>query len=125
MSEVPDEAWEGDDCVRRTVVMTTELAERLAARAEQRDLSVSDLLAEYAEEGLLRDASGNLRSDQRPAVAIQGAVPMRADGSCPARIDQHAWSSAGVNACGAVTHTAWSASTSWTDAPGMARASFS
>ena len=58
MTEVPDEAWESDDCVRRTMVMPTGLAERLAARAEQRGLSVSDLLAEYAEEGLRRDASG-------------------------------------------------------------------
>ena len=55
MSEVPDEAWESDDCVRRMVVMPVALAERLAARAEQRGLSVSDLLAEYAQEGLLRD----------------------------------------------------------------------
>jgi hypothetical protein len=55
VSEVPDEAWESDDCVRRTVVLPIVLAERLAARAEQRGLSVSDLLAEYAQEGLLRD----------------------------------------------------------------------
>jgi hypothetical protein len=55
LSEIPDEAWENDDCVRRTVVMPTALMERLAARAEQRGLSVSDLLAEYASEGLLRD----------------------------------------------------------------------
>jgi hypothetical protein len=55
VSEVPDEAWESDDCVRRTMVMPAALAERLAARAEQRGLSVSDLLAEYAEEGLRRD----------------------------------------------------------------------
>jgi hypothetical protein len=55
VTEVPDEAWESDDCVRRTVVMPTGLAERLAARAEQRGLSISDLLAEYAEEGLRRD----------------------------------------------------------------------
>ncbi|MGP7998566.1 MAG: ribbon-helix-helix domain-containing protein [Streptosporangiaceae bacterium] len=55
MSETPGEAWEGDDCVRRTVVLTTELAERLAAQAERRGLSVSDLLAEYAEQGLRRD----------------------------------------------------------------------
>ncbi len=55
MTEVPDEAWESDDCVRRTVVMPAGLAERLAARAEQRGLSVSDLLTEYAEEGLNRD----------------------------------------------------------------------
>jgi len=38
------------------VVMPTELAERLAAEAERRELSVSDLLVEYAEEGLRRDA---------------------------------------------------------------------
>ena len=54
-SEVPDEAWERNDCVRRTMVMPAALAERLAARAEQRGLSISDLLAEYAEEGLNRD----------------------------------------------------------------------
>ena len=58
MTEVPDEAWESDDCVRRTMVMPAGLAERLAARAEQRGLSVSDLLAEYAEEGLRRDGPG-------------------------------------------------------------------
>ena len=56
MSDVADEAWESDDCVRRTVVLPTALAERLAARAEQRGLSVSDLMAEYAQEGLLRDS---------------------------------------------------------------------
>ncbi len=55
MSESPPEAWESDDSVRRTVVMPTVLAERLAARAEQRGLSVSDLLVRYAEEGLRRD----------------------------------------------------------------------
>jgi len=55
---VPDEAWESDDWVRRTMVMPAALAERLAVRAEQRGLSVSDLLAEYAEEGLRRDGSG-------------------------------------------------------------------
>ena len=48
MSETTGEVWESDDCVRRTVVMPIALAERLAARAEQRDLSVSDLLVEYA-----------------------------------------------------------------------------
>jgi len=32
-------------------------AERLAAAAERRGLSVSDLLAEYAQEGLRRDAA--------------------------------------------------------------------
>ena len=50
-----DPVWEGDDCVSRTVVLPVALAERLAARAELRALSVSDLLAEYAEEGLRRD----------------------------------------------------------------------
>ena len=55
MSEPTDDVWESDDCVRRMVVMPGALAERLAARAEQRGLSVSDLLAEYAEEGLQRD----------------------------------------------------------------------
>jgi len=55
VSEVPDEVWESDDCVRRTVVLPAGLAERLAGQAEQRGLSISDLLAEYAEEGLRRD----------------------------------------------------------------------
>jgi hypothetical protein len=58
LSEVPDEAWESDDCVRRTVVIPAALAERLAARAERRGLSVSDLLVEYAQEGLRREAAG-------------------------------------------------------------------
>ncbi len=59
MSEAADPAWESDDCVRRTVVLPILLAERLAAQAELRGLSVSDLLAEYAEEGLRReDAKG-------------------------------------------------------------------
>ena len=58
MTEVPDEAWESDDRVRRTMVMPAVLAERLAARAEQRGLSISDLLTEYAEEGLRRDGPG-------------------------------------------------------------------
>jgi hypothetical protein len=51
------EVWENDDFVRRTVVMPTVLAERLAAQAERRGLSVSDLLVEYAEEGLGRDGA--------------------------------------------------------------------
>ena len=55
MSEVPDEAWESDDRVRRTVALPALLTERLAARAEQRGLSFSDLLTEYAQEGLDRD----------------------------------------------------------------------
>jgi len=57
LSETPDEGWESDDCVRRTVVLPAALAERLAAAAERRGLSVSDLLAEYAQEGLRRDAA--------------------------------------------------------------------
>ena len=52
-----DPAWEGDDCVSRTMAMPIGLAERLAARAELRGLSVSDLVIEYAEEGLRRDES--------------------------------------------------------------------
>ncbi len=55
MSETPEDVWESDDCVRRTVVLPTELAERLAAEAERRGLSVSDLLIEYADEGLGRE----------------------------------------------------------------------
>ena len=54
MSETPEDVWESDDCVRRTVVLPTELAERLAAEAERRGLSVSDLLIEYADTGLQR-----------------------------------------------------------------------
>ena len=57
MSETPDDVWESDDCVRRTVVLPTELAERLAAEAEGRGLSVSDLLTEYADEGLRRQGA--------------------------------------------------------------------
>jgi hypothetical protein len=56
VSDVPD-VWESDDCVRRMVVLPTVLAERLAAQAEQRDLSFSDLLVEYAEQGLARDGA--------------------------------------------------------------------
>jgi hypothetical protein len=54
LSEIPDEVWESDDSVHRTVVLPAELAERLAAEAERRGLSVSDLLVEYAEAGLRR-----------------------------------------------------------------------
>jgi len=57
MSEVPDDVWESDDWVRRTIVLPAALAELLADRAERRGLSVSDLLAEYAEEGLRRDGA--------------------------------------------------------------------
>ncbi len=56
MSETPGEAWESDDCVRRTIVLPSAVAERLAVQAGRRGLSVSDLLAEYAEEGLRHDA---------------------------------------------------------------------
>jgi Ribbon-helix-helix protein, copG family len=57
MSEVPDDVWESEDWVRRTIALPAALAERLADRAERRGLSVSDLLAEYAEEGLRRDGA--------------------------------------------------------------------
>jgi hypothetical protein len=57
MSETPGEVWECDECVRRTVVLPTELAERLAAQAQHRGLSVSDLLVEYARVGLARDGA--------------------------------------------------------------------
>jgi hypothetical protein len=50
-----DEVWERDDRVRRTIVLPAPLAERLAARAELRGLSFSDLLVEYAQEGLDRE----------------------------------------------------------------------
>ena len=53
MSE--DEVWESDDRVRRTVVLPTLLAERIAAQAERRGLSFSDLFVEYAQDGLRRD----------------------------------------------------------------------
>jgi hypothetical protein len=52
MPEPNDEGWERDDSVRRTIVLPVELAERLAAKAGRRGISVSDLLAEYAEQGL-------------------------------------------------------------------------
>jgi hypothetical protein len=54
LSETSGEVWESDDCVRRTVVIPTELAERLAAEAEKRGVSISDLLVEYADDGLGR-----------------------------------------------------------------------
>jgi hypothetical protein len=57
LSETPEDVWESDDCVRRTVVLPTELAERLAAEAERRGLSVSDLLIEYTDEALRREAA--------------------------------------------------------------------
>jgi hypothetical protein len=39
--------------------MPNVLAERLAAQAERRGLSVSDLLAEYAQDGLQRDRAND------------------------------------------------------------------
>jgi hypothetical protein len=59
MSDGADLVWERDDWVRRTVVLPVALAERLAAVAETRSLSVSDLLVIYAEEGLQRDAAAS------------------------------------------------------------------
>jgi CopG-like RHH_1 or ribbon-helix-helix domain, RHH_5 len=56
LPETPGEVWESDDCVRRTIVLPSAVAERLAVQAGRRGLSVSDLLAEYAEEGLRHDA---------------------------------------------------------------------
>jgi hypothetical protein len=52
LPELSDEGWERDDSVRRTIVLPAELAGRLAAEAERRGISVSDLLAQYAEQGL-------------------------------------------------------------------------
>jgi hypothetical protein len=50
--EFSDEGWECDDSVHRTIVLPGDLAERLAAEAARRDISLSDLLTEYAELGL-------------------------------------------------------------------------
>jgi len=50
--EFSDEGWERDDTVHRTIVLPSDLAERLAAEATRRGISLSDLLAEYAEQGL-------------------------------------------------------------------------
>jgi len=52
MPDLSDEGWERDESVRRTIVLPADLAERLAAEAGRRGISVSDLLAEYAEQGL-------------------------------------------------------------------------
>ena len=59
MREPADPVWEQDDNVRRTVVLPALLAERLAAVAEMRGMSVNDLLVTYAEEGLCRDATAD------------------------------------------------------------------
>jgi hypothetical protein len=56
VSEPAYDAWEHDDYVHRSVVLPAGLAERLAAEAERRDISVSDLLIEYAEAGLRAQA---------------------------------------------------------------------
>jgi len=53
--ELSDEGWERDDCVRRTIVLPRDLAELLAAEAGRRGISVSDLLTDYAEQGLRRN----------------------------------------------------------------------
>ena len=52
MPELGDEGWERDDSVRRTIVLPGNLAGRLAAEAGRRGISLSDLLTEYAEQGL-------------------------------------------------------------------------
>ena len=52
MPEPPYGAWEHEDYVHRSVVIPAALAERLAAEAERRGLSVSALVIEYAETGL-------------------------------------------------------------------------
>jgi hypothetical protein len=52
LTQPTDEGWERDDNVHRTIVLRSDLAGRLAAEAERRDISLSDLLAEYAEQGL-------------------------------------------------------------------------
>jgi hypothetical protein len=56
VSEPAYEAWEHDDYVHRSVALPAGLAERLAAEAERREISVSDLLIEYAEAGLRAQA---------------------------------------------------------------------
>jgi hypothetical protein len=50
--DLSDEGWERDDSVHRSIVLPAELAGRLAAEATRRGISLSDLLAEYAEQGL-------------------------------------------------------------------------
>ena len=52
LPELSDEGWERDDNVHRTIVLPSDLAERLAAEASRRGISLSDLLTEYAEQGL-------------------------------------------------------------------------
>jgi hypothetical protein len=52
MPEFTDEGWERDDTVHRTIVLSADLAERLAVEAGRRGISLSDLLTEYAQQGL-------------------------------------------------------------------------
>ena len=52
MPEFSDEGWERDDSEHRIIVLPGDFAERLAAEAGRRGISLSDLLAEYAEQGL-------------------------------------------------------------------------
>ena len=52
MPELSEEGWERDDTVRRTIVLPGDLAGRLAAEAARRGISLRDLLAGYAEQGL-------------------------------------------------------------------------
>ena len=52
VAEFSDEGGERDDSVHRTIVLASDLAARLAAEAGRRGISLSDLLAEYAEQGL-------------------------------------------------------------------------
>ena len=52
MPELGEEGWERDDSVHRTIVLPGDLAGRLAAEAARRGISLSDLIAEYAEQGL-------------------------------------------------------------------------
>ena len=54
MPEISDQGWERDDSVHRTIVLPGDLAGRLAAEAGRRGISLSDLIAEYAEQGLRR-----------------------------------------------------------------------
>jgi hypothetical protein len=57
LSDTPDEVWESDDLVRRTIVIPRELAERLAAEAERRDQGMNELIVELAEQGLPEPAA--------------------------------------------------------------------
>jgi hypothetical protein len=59
LSETPDEVWESEDLVRRTIVIPRELAERLAAEAERRDQGINDLIVELAEQGLPEPGAGD------------------------------------------------------------------